>query len=53
MHQTLRIVWSQPMTEFETIFLYGVIAAFIAFSATLAWASATSGGKAKERDKPD
>ena len=43
--QTLLIVGSCLMTEFETIFLLGVIAAFVAFSATLAWASVTSGGK--------
>jgi hypothetical protein len=41
------------MTEFETVFLFGVIAAFVAFSATLAWASITSGSKPKERDNPD
>lgn len=41
------------MTEFETVFLYGVIVAFVAFSVTLAWASMTSGGKPKLRDNPD
>ncbi len=32
------------MTGAEWIYLLGVIAAFAAFSATLAWASMTSGG---------
>ena len=35
------------MTGGETVFLLGVVVAFAAFSATLAWAQMTSGGDAK------
>ena len=35
------------MTGGETVFLLGVLVAFVAFSATLAWSSMTSGGDAK------
>ena len=37
------------MTGGEMAFLLGVIAAFAAFSAVLAWASMTSGGRPKTR----
>ncbi len=37
------------MTGGELAFLLGVIVAFTAFSAVLAWASATSGGRPKTR----
>ena len=39
------------MTGPETVFLFGVIAAFVVFSATLAWSAKTSGGDAKRPDE--